>query len=62
MKDIEEERNRLLRTSSSQQQQIDKHKKLAEDARGKVDSLESQLSTMKKVNTIWQFISVKMVL
>merc|ERR1719239_507084 len=48
VKDIEEERNRLLRTSSSQQQQIDKHKKLAEDARGKVDSLESQLSTMKK--------------
>ncbi|XP_012942457.1 testis-expressed protein 9 [Aplysia californica] len=48
VKDAEEERNRLLRTSSSQQQQIDKHKKLAEEARGKTESLENQLSALRK--------------
>ena len=38
-----------MRTSSSQQQQIDKHKKLAEEAKAKTDSLENQLSAVKKV-------------
>ena len=49
LKELEEERNRLARTSAQQQTQIDKYKKLAEDARGKAESLETQLSATKKV-------------
>ena len=49
MKEVEEERGRYQRTSSSQQIQIDKYKKLAEEAKGKTDSLENQLTAVKKV-------------
>ncbi len=49
VKELEEERNRLARTSSQQQGQIDKYKKLADDSRSKAESLETQLSTTRKV-------------
>ncbi len=49
LKELEDERNRLARTSSQQQIQIDKFKKLAEDAKGKAESLETQLSSTRKV-------------
>uniref|UniRef100_A0A2C9KNQ5 Testis-expressed sequence 9 protein n=1 Tax=Biomphalaria glabrata TaxID=6526 RepID=A0A2C9KNQ5_BIOGL len=48
LKDVEEERNRLLRTNTAQQQQIEKHKKMSEEVKGKSDSLETQLSALKK--------------
>ncbi|XP_067653532.1 testis-expressed protein 9-like [Haliotis asinina] len=48
MRDVEEERGRHLRTVATQQTQIDKYKKLAEDARSKSDSMENLLSTLRK--------------
>ena len=52
LKEAEEERGRYQRTSSSQQIQIDKYKKLTEEAKGKADSLENQLSGVKKVKHV----------
>ena len=49
LKEVEEERSRYQRTSSSQQMQIDKYKRLAEETKGKADSLDNQLSAVKKV-------------
>ena len=49
IKELEEERGRLHRTNASQQSQIDKFKSMAEEAKGKSDSLETQLSGVRKV-------------
>ena len=49
LKEAEEERARLTRSASTQQQNIDKYRKLADDARGKAESLEAQLAGVKKV-------------
>ncbi len=56
MKELTEERNRIARTSAQQQQQIDKYKKLADDAKGKVDSLETQLSSTRKVMAMVKYL------
>ena len=53
IKDLEEEKNRFSRSNAAQQIQIDKYKKLAEDAKGKADSLENQLSSLRKVKHIY---------
>ncbi|ESP02591.1 hypothetical protein LOTGIDRAFT_199612 [Lottia gigantea] len=50
LKEIEEERNRLHRTVASQQTQIDKYKKIAEDSKNVSDSLQNQLSALRKEN------------
>ena len=55
LKELQDERGRLHRTNASQQTQIDKYKKLSEDTRGKVDSLENQLSSTKKVSNLTCF-------
>lgn len=49
LKTVEDDKNRIARTSASQQQQIDKYRKLSEDAKAKIDSLDMQLSAVKKV-------------
>ncbi|XP_050396349.1 testis-expressed protein 9 isoform X2 [Patella vulgata] len=49
-KETEEEKNRLHRTVASQQTQIDKYKKIAEDAKSVSDSLQNQLSALRKEN------------
>jgi hypothetical protein len=49
IKEYEEERNRKQRTASSLQTQLEKYKRLADDAKGKADSLDTQLSAAKKV-------------
>ena len=49
LKELEEERGRLHRTNAAQQNQMDKYKKLAEDARSKSDSQETQLTAVRKV-------------
>ena len=49
LKETEEERARLVRTNAAQQTQIDKYKRLSEDARNKSDSLDTLLSGTKKV-------------
>ena len=46
---MEEDRARLTRTQSTQQTQIDKYKRLADDAKSKADSTETQLQAVKKV-------------
>ncbi|XP_041356069.1 testis-expressed protein 9-like [Gigantopelta aegis] len=48
LKDLEEERGRLVRTGASQQTQIDKYKKMAEDAKNKSESAETQLAGLRK--------------
>ena len=49
IKELEEEKARLQRSATSQQTQVDKHRKLAEDARDKCSSLEIQLAAATKV-------------
>lgn len=48
LKEAEEERNRLGRTNAAQQSQMEKYRKLADDAKVKADSLETQLSVTQK--------------
>ncbi|KAK3580128.1 hypothetical protein CHS0354_034069 [Potamilus streckersoni] len=48
LKEMEDERGRLYRTNATQQSQIEKFKKIAEDSQGKSDSLENQLSGLRK--------------
>ncbi|XP_046342297.1 testis-expressed protein 9-like [Haliotis rufescens] len=48
VREVEEDRGRHMRTVATQQTQIDKYKKVAEDARTKSDSAENQLSTVRK--------------
>lgn len=47
---MEDERGRLNRSHQSQVSQIDKYKKLAEEAKRKNDGLETQLSGLRKVS------------
>ena len=49
VKQLEEERGRLHRTSAAHLSQLDKQRKLAEDFRHKSDSLEHQLTAVRKV-------------
>ena len=49
VKELEEERGRLHRTNAAQATQLDKFKKIAEDSKGKTESLETQLTANKKV-------------
>ncbi len=49
LKEADEERSRLQRTNTTQQTQIDKHKKLAEETKRKSDGLEGQLAALRKV-------------
>ena len=49
VKELEEERGRLHRTNAAQATQLDKFKKIAEDSKGKAESLETQLTANKKV-------------
>lgn len=49
IKELEEERGRLHRTNASQQSQMDKYKKMAEEARSKSESMEGQLTAVRKV-------------
>ncbi|OWF49322.1 testis-expressed protein 9-like [Mizuhopecten yessoensis] len=48
IKELEDERGRLHRTNASQQTQIDKYKRMAEDARTKSESSETQLVALRK--------------
>ncbi|KAI8504633.1 Golgin sub A member 2 [Branchiostoma belcheri] len=48
IKDLEEERGRLTRTTQTQQSQMEKFKKLSEDAKKKSDGLEQQLAALRK--------------
>ncbi|XP_048749432.2 testis-expressed protein 9-like isoform X2 [Ostrea edulis] len=48
IKELEEERGRLHRTNAAQQSQMDKYKKIAEEARGKSESMDSQLAAVRK--------------
>jgi len=52
IKELEDERGRLHRTNAAQQMQIDKFKKIAEDAKSKSDSSESQLAGLRKVRVV----------
>lgn len=48
LKDTEEEKARLQRSNTAQQAQIQKHKKLMDEAKEKADSLDVQLAACKK--------------
>ena len=48
LRDADEERSRLARVNTAHQQQMEKYRKLSEDAKSKADSLETQLSGTKK--------------
>lgn len=48
-KELEEERNRLQKTSTAQLSQLDKYRKLSDDRQSLVDSLETQVGALKKV-------------
>jgi len=48
IKELEEDKSEQHRTNAAQQTQIDKYKKLAEDNKGKADSLDSQLVSLRK--------------
>ncbi|KPP62738.1 hypothetical protein Z043_119058, partial [Scleropages formosus] len=48
IKQVEEERNRLQRTTSVQQTQIEKQKALAEDSSRKCEGLQQEVATLKK--------------
>ncbi|XP_048418897.1 testis-expressed protein 9 isoform X1 [Stegostoma tigrinum] len=48
LKEIEEERNKLQKTTSIQQTQIDKYKTLADEARRKSDGLQQQVTSLQK--------------
>nr|XP_022312330.1 testis-expressed protein 9-like [Crassostrea virginica] len=48
IKELEDERGRLHRTNASQQSQMDKYKKIAEEARSKSESTEGQLAAVRK--------------
>ena len=48
LKEAEDERNRLSRTNAAQQHQMDKYRKLSDDAKVKADALETQLSATQK--------------
>ena len=50
-KDLEDERNRLQKTNAAQHSQLDKYKKMSEDSQSLAESLETQVSALKKVNT-----------
>ena len=58
VKELEDERNKVSRANASQQAQVNKLKKTSDDAKDKVESLETQLSSVKKVHffiavTLW---------
>ncbi|XP_067873948.1 testis-expressed protein 9 isoform X2 [Heterodontus francisci] len=48
IKEIEEERNRLQKTNSIQQTQIEKYKSLADEAHRKSDGLQQQVTSLQK--------------
>ncbi|XP_018595157.1 testis-expressed protein 9 isoform X2 [Scleropages formosus] len=48
IKQVEEERNRLQRTTSVQQTQMEKQKALAEDSSRKCEGLQQEVATLKK--------------
>ncbi|XP_074649421.1 testis-expressed protein 9-like [Tubulanus polymorphus] len=48
IKTIEDENQSLNRTNQIQQTQLEKYKKLSEDLKGKSDSLENQISALRK--------------
>ncbi|XP_043533416.1 testis-expressed protein 9 isoform X3 [Chiloscyllium plagiosum] len=48
IKEIEEERNKLQKTTSIQQTQIDKYKSLADEAHRKSDGLQQQVTSLQK--------------
>jgi len=48
-KELEEEKTRLQRTSTTQHSQLDKYKKMSEENQSLADSLETQVSALKKV-------------
>lgn len=51
LKEADAECSKLNRTNATQQQQMDKYRKIADDAKGKADSVENQLaSTQKEVD------------
>ena len=50
VKELEDERNKVSRANASQQAQVNKLKKTSDDAKDKVESLETQLSSVKKVH------------
>lgn len=49
IKELEEDRARLQRTTNIQQTQIEKHKALAEESSKKCDGLQAQVSALNKV-------------
>ncbi|RUS81241.1 hypothetical protein EGW08_010983, partial [Elysia chlorotica] len=48
IKELEEDKARLVRSANSQQTQADKHRKLSEEMRDKCSSLENQLAAATK--------------
>ncbi|KAL8558710.1 hypothetical protein ACOMHN_037803 [Nucella lapillus] len=55
VKELEDERGRLHRTNAAQQTQMDKFRRLADEARGKSDSQETQLSALRKQTQMDKF-------
>lgn len=49
IKELEEDRARLQRTTNIQQTQIEKHKALAEDSAKKCEGLQLKVSALQKV-------------
>lgn len=52
LKELEDERARLQKTTNIQQTQIEKHRALAEESDKKCDGLQLQVSALDKVCTI----------
>ncbi|XP_071941677.1 testis-expressed protein 9-like [Antedon mediterranea] len=48
LKSVEDEKSRLHKTTSGQQAQIEKYKKMSEDGKKKIDTLEAQLAGLRK--------------
>jgi len=49
VKELEDEKNRLQKTYTAQNTQLDKYKKLADDRQSLADSLDTQLTALNKV-------------
>ena len=48
LKEVEDDNNRLTRTNAAQQHQMDKYKKISDDAKNRAESLDTQLNATQK--------------
>jgi len=51
-KELEEEKNRLQKMTTAQHTQLDKYKKMSDDRQSLAESLETQVSALKKVRVL----------